>query len=79
MLKDKLDALLRLKGKNMNSFCSDRNYTQANLSKKGKTNSFYLKEAVEIADYANVRLAFVDESGNIVVSFNMEDIKKDTE
>lgn len=76
MLIDKLDALLRLKQSNMNKFAKEKDIKQTNLSQKGKRNSFYLKEAILIAEYTNTTLAFIDnETGKPVISFDTSDIK----
>ena len=76
MLVDKLNALLRLRGKNMRMFADDKRIGQGNLSQKGKRNSFYLKEAVEMAEYTDSRLAFIDNDGKVLVEFDLEDIKE---
>lgn len=79
MLNDKLEGLLKLRSTNITQFAKDNNIKQANLSQKGKRNSYYLKEAIQIANYTNTKLAFIDENNQPIVTFDIEDIKKEVD
>ena len=76
MLKNKIDSVFSLKGKNINDFCKRYNISQPNISQKGKKNSYYLKEGVLFADFINTDLCFVDrETGEVLGKLTLEDIQ----
>lgn len=75
MLIDKINALLSLKSSNITKFSKFAGTTQANISKKGKSNTLYLREAVQLAEFTNTRLSFIDNKTNKeLISFDKDDI-----
>lgn len=44
--------------------------------RKIKNNTFKSEELISIADLTNTKLAFIDEKGNALITFDKEDIKK---
>lgn len=77
MIIDKLNALFRISGTNSKTFCvSTGKITQPNYSQKGKRNSYYIKEGIEIAEFTNTKLAFINENNEPVIIFDVNDLKE---
>lgn len=77
MIGNKIKALLTLVGKTTNDVCDKLNIIDTAYYRKIKKNTFKAEELIQIADLSNANLSFTDkETGKILVSFDIEDIKK---
>jgi hypothetical protein len=77
MKKDKIKALLSLKGLNMTSYANCLGKSKQQISNKNKTDVWSLDEIIKLADLTNTTLAFNDkETGKSLIEFDNEDIKE---
>lgn len=76
MIGEKFDALLRLKGSNMNVFAKHLGTSSQNFSGKRERNSFYFEEGIQLADYVGGKLVIIDDDGKILMEFDKSDVKK---
>lgn len=74
MIGNKIKALLNIKNKTSNDVCTTLNIMQPAYSRKTKTNTFKADELIKIATLTNTKLAFVDEKGVVLISFDENDI-----
>lgn len=78
MKKDKIKALLSLKGLNMTDLANHLNKSKQQISNKNKTDVWSLDEGIDISKLTNTRLAFIDnETNKELITFDQNDIKKD--
>lgn len=77
MKKDKIKALLSLKGLNMTDLANFLNKSKQQISNKNKTDVWSIDEGIEISKLTNTKLAFIDENNNPLIVFDENDIKKD--
>lgn len=78
MKKDKIKALLSLKGLNMSDLANFMNKSKQQISNKNKSDVWSIDEGIEISLLTNTRLAFIDnETNKELISFDENDIKKD--
>lgn len=78
MIGNKIKALLNLKNKTTNDVCESLQIIDTAYYRKIKKNTFKAEELIILADLADAQLCYVDkETGKILVSFDIEDIKKD--
>lgn len=78
MISDKIKALLNLKQKTSNDVCSYFNILLPSYYRKLDKNTFKAEELIKFAEMTNTKLAFIDENGKPLITFDIEDIKKDT-
>ena len=74
-MNNKIKALLQLHGKTLTSYAKFTNRSQANISNKVSRASWTLKDMIELGDFTDTRLAFIDKDGNVVMEFNKDDLK----
>ena len=81
MLKHKIKALLNLKNKKAKDFSEALGLSSPQaLNKKYERNSFFTSDLIQLAEFTNTELCFIDkQTGEIVMKLTPEDIKKDTE
>ena len=77
MKYNKVEALLKLKGFNMSDYARHLNVSRQQISNKKKNDTFRADELISLADMTNTHLAFIDETGKALITFDVEDIKKD--
>lgn len=77
MKYNKIEALLKLKNMSMSDFARFKNVSRQQISNKKKNDTFRADELIELAELTNTKLAFIDEKGNALITFNIEDIKKE--
>lgn len=80
-LSNKIRALLLLRNKKSTDFS---NYLGLNkltaLNTKLSRESFKAQELIQLAEFTDTELCFIDkQTGDVVLKFQNEDIKKDTE
>ncbi len=77
MKKDKIKALLSLRGLNMSDLANFMNKSKQQISNKNKSDVWSLDEAIIISKNTNTRLAFIDnETNKELISFDENDIKE---
>lgn len=77
MITNKIKALLSLKDSGLTKFAEFVGKSQPTISNKAKRDSWNATDLIQIAECTNTQLSFVDrETGKILVSFDIEDIKK---
>lgn len=76
MISDKIKGLLTIKGKNVRNYCEYLGILEQAGSRKIRTNSFKTEELIRLAELTNTTLAFIDEKGKPVISFDIDDIPK---
>ena len=78
MKKDKIKALLSLKGLNMTNLANFMGKSKQQISNKNKSDVWSSDDLIKIAIMSNSRLAFIDnETNKELVSFDENDIKKE--
>lgn len=75
MKYNKVEALLKLKDKNMSDFAKYMNVSRQQLSNKKKNDTFRADELIQLADMTNTTLAFIDNTtGKTLIEFDLNDI-----
>lgn len=77
MKYNKIEALLKLKNMSMSDFARFKNVSRQQISNKKKNDTFRADELIEVSILTNTKLAFIDEKGNVLITFDDEDIKKE--
>lgn len=80
MIGNKIKALLELRSKTTEDVCNNLNIINTAYYRKLKKNTFKTEELILIAELTNTQLAFIDENGKPLITFDKNDImKKDTD
>lgn len=79
MLNDKLKALLTLSGISQKDLSEKKGIAKQQLSNKLRNGAYKLDELVDLADLTGTTLAFIDDKGKPVISFDIDDIPKKTD
>ena len=74
-MNNKIKALLQMYGNTLTSYAKFTNRSQANISNKVARGSWNVKDMIELGEFTNTKLAFVDEDGKVVIEFDKEDLK----
>lgn len=75
-MNNKIKALLQMYGKTISSYAKFTNRSQANVSNKVSRSSWNVKDMIELAEFTDTTLAFIDnKTGKTVIEFNKEDLK----
>lgn len=78
MITNKIKALLSLKNSGLAKFAEFVGKSQPTISNKAKRDSWNGYDLIQLAELTNTKLSFTDkETGKILISFDIEDIKKD--
>lgn len=78
MVTKKLKSILSLKGMTFADYARKLGILPQSLQTKSKSNAYKIKDLIEFADLTDTQLSFTDkETGKILVSFDIEDIKKE--
>ncbi|MFQ6874104.1 helix-turn-helix domain-containing protein [Coprobacillus cateniformis] len=77
MKKEKIKAILSLKGLNMTDLAHHLNKSKQQISNKNKSDVWNLDEAIQIATLTNTKLAFIDQNNNPLIIFDENDIKQE--
>lgn len=75
MIGNKIKALLTLRNKSTNDACNYMGIMQASWYRKINNDTFKAEELIQLAEITGTKLSFVDEKGNTVISFDIDDIK----
>lgn len=80
-ISNKIKALLKLKKVKTSKYASDLKLSNANaLNTKYTRESFKAQELIILGESTNTQLAFIDkETGKPLITFDIDDIKKDTQ
>lgn len=76
-VSNKLKGLLISHNENMASFSKLMGVTPQATSKKARNQTWGINDLLNIADLTGTTLAFIDDKGKPIVTFDMSDIKKD--
>lgn len=74
MLKDKIKALLQLRGTSISKLAEHKNVSIQHQSNKIRNAAYKLSDLVELAEFTNTKLAFIDEDNKPVIIFDMNDL-----
>lgn len=74
-MNNKIKALLLLKGKNLTKYAEFTNRSQSNISNKVSRSSWNIYDLIQLADFTDTKLAFIDENDKPVMIFDKSDIK----
>ena len=77
MKKEKIKAILSLKGLNMTDLAHHLNKSKQQISNKNKSDVWNLDEAIQTATLTNTKLAFIDQNNNPLIIFDENDIKQE--
>ena len=72
----KIEALLKLKGLNLASYADYLKVSRQQITNKKKADSFKADDLIQLAELTNTKMCFVDEKGDILISFNSDDLSK---
>lgn len=76
MKYNKIEALLKLKGLNLTLYAKHCGVVIQQIVNKKRTDSFKADDLIRLAELTNTKLCFVDEKGDILISFNGDDLSK---
>lgn len=77
MIKDKIKGLITLTGHTQAEIADKKGVSRQQYNLKITRNAFRVNDLIELAELTNTQLSFTDkETGKILVSFDIEDIKK---
>lgn len=76
MIGNKIKALLELRNKTTENVCNYLNIINTAYYRKLKKNTFKTEELILIANLTNTQLAFIDENGKPLITFDENDIMK---
>ena len=74
MLRDKLKALLSLRGVSATELANSKGISKQQQSNKMRSAAYKLSELVELAEFTGTKLAFIDENDKPVIVFDMSDL-----
>lgn len=72
----KIEALLKFKGLNLARYAEFLKVSKQQITNKKKADSFKADDLIQLAELTNTKLCFVDEKGDILISFNSDDLSK---
>lgn len=72
----KIEALLALKGTNQTALSKFMNITRQGLNTKKKNDTYNADDLIKIAEFTKTKLCFVDEKGDILISFDSNDLRQ---
>ena len=79
MIKDKINALLLLSGKQIDAAITfEMSRESFNNKLRAADTRFNTSDLIKIAEMTNTTLSFVDKNGRIIVDLTPEDLKKDS-
>lgn len=76
MVTNKIKSLLALKGFAFADYARKLNALPQTLNNKAKKDAYKIYDLIQLADLTNTKLAFIDEAGNPIITFDKTDIKK---
>ena len=76
MKYNKIEALLKLKGLNLTLYAKHCGVVIQQIVNKKKNDSFNDDDLIQLAELTNTKLCFIDEKGDILISFNSDDLSK---
>lgn len=75
MKYNKIEALLKLRGKNFSDYARFMNVTRQQISNKKKTDTFRADELINLSLMTDTSLAFIDnKTGKILITLDKDDI-----
>lgn len=78
MIRNKIRILFKEKNKQIKDYAEKIGISQQHLNNRFRSGAFKAKDLIEYAEFTGTQLAFIDkETGKVVVSFDIDDIKKD--
>ena len=75
---NKVSGLIKMSGSNVARFASHLNVSRQQLTNKKKTDAFTADDLIQLADFTNTSLCFVDKKGKVVLEFDMDDLQEKT-
>lgn len=77
MIKDKIKAFINLSGKSQVSIAPEFGMSKESFNNKLRGARFSISDLIKLADITNTQIAFIDKAGKPLITFDVEDIKKD--
>lgn len=75
MFRQKLKAIFARSGKMYKDYTDSRNLSQQVLGNKLQRNNLKVSDLVDIADFLDLELAFIDKDGKTIETFAINDFK----
>lgn len=75
MFKEKISYLFKATGKKQIDLAEKKGISKQQLSNKLRAGAYKGKDLLEIADFTETKLAFIDKNGKVVVEFDSSDIE----
>ena len=75
----KIDSLLARFGYNRTNLAEHMNMSKSSMSNKVKRDSWTADDFIKLAELTGTTLAFIDREGKPLITFDIEDIKKDAQ
>ena len=73
-MKNKIKGLLQIAGLNISKYAQIIGTTQPNISNKLNRGTFDIKDLINLAELTHTKLAFIDDSGNAIITFDKSDL-----
>lgn len=74
MITNKIKSLLSLNGFTFADYARKLGIFPQTLNNKAKKNSYKIYDLIQLGEFTNTKLAFIDENNNPIIVFNSEDI-----
>lgn len=75
-IKDKIKALINLSGKSQVSIAPEFGMSKESFNNKLRGAMFSISDLIKLADITDTQIAFIDKAGKPLITFDVEDIKK---
>lgn len=79
MIKNKIVSLLSLNGYRSSDYARYLNIAPQSLHTKYVNDAFKLSDLLKLAEMNHCKLSFTDENDNIVISFDLSDLKQNSQ
>lgn len=77
MIKDKIKVFINLSGKSQVSIAPEFGMSKESFNNKLRGARFSIRVLIKLADITDTQIAFIDKAGKLLITFDVEDIKKD--
>lgn len=74
MITNKVKALLTLQGLSFKDYADNLGIAKQSLNNKAKAEAYKCSDLIKLADLTGTHLAFIDDNGKPVITFDLDDI-----
>ena len=74
MIQDKIKGLITMSGKKQIDIANAWEISQQQLNNKIRLNAWKISDLIDLAEQTNTQLAFIDQQGKTVITFDRSDL-----